>query len=138
MNSCCSVNSLCIDRKFCVASCKQHEAPTRCIVPQCCEYQKYSIHFVHLSHDTMHPNYFEIDIIGCASKCAAGWHPERTRFREIEPFGVLHVWLPISQALQHKTTTVTLVTGPWIVAGGPMPTNTLHSTQKHKKMKPYI
>lgn len=29
--------------------------------------------------------------------------------------------------------------GPWIVAGGPMPTNTLHSTQKHKKkMKPYI
>lgn len=52
MNSCCSVNSLCIDRKFCVASFQTTWNPRNMHSSSMMWISKI-IHFVRLSHDTI-------------------------------------------------------------------------------------
>lgn len=138
MNSCCSVNSLCIDRKFCVAS-FQTTWSIRNMHSSCVMWISKLINFVRLSHDTMHTSYFEIDIMAVPRNAQlAGIQ------KGLDSEKANHLVSCMSGCQLVKRCNITqppslLWPGPWIVAGGPMPTNTLHSTQKHKKkMKPYI
>ena len=132
MNSCCSVNSLCIDRKFCVAS-FQTTWSTRNMHSSSMMWISKIIHFVRLSHDTMHTNYFEIDIMAVPRNSQlAGIQ------KGLDSEKANHLVSCMSGCQLVKRCNITqppslLWPGPWIVAGGPMPTNTLHSTQKHKK-----